>query len=333
MPVEKGKTIVAPYQAIAGQREFTITRIFHAPKTMVFKAWTDPKQIAQWWGPHGFNTSVCEMDLRIGGAYRIVMRGPDGAEYPMKGFYQEIVENQRLVYTADLSEHPQDWWNMVAPDRRTEKPIGPIINTITFDEHDGKTTLTIRMAFESSQIRDAHVRLGMADGWSQSFEKMDELLASRSPTADREIKISRIVDAPRELVWNAMTDPAQVIHWWGPRGFTTTIETMDVNPGGHWNYVMHGPDGTDYPNYSVFREVLKPQRLVFTQGGAKKGGPEAQFVGTWTFDELAPGKTQVTIHMVFPTAAARDTVVKQYGAIEGGKQTLQRLTEHLAKSI
>jgi uncharacterized protein YndB with AHSA1/START domain len=145
---------------------------------------------------------------------------------------------------------------------------------------------------------------------------------------DREIVITRTFDAPRELAWQAMTDPKHVVQWWGPRGFTTTIEQMDVRPGGAWVFVMHGPDGTDYPNRSTFKEVVYPERIVYEHGGSRSGGPEAEFIATWTF--IAAGdKTQVTIRMVFPTAAARDLIVKEYGAIEGGHQTLERLAEHL----
>ncbi|HET6308511.1 MAG TPA: SRPBCC domain-containing protein [Rhodopila sp.] len=148
--------------------------------------------------------------------------------------------------------------------------------------------------------------------------------------SDREILITRVFDAPRELVWQAMTDPRHVVRWWGPHGFTTTIEAMEVRPGGVWTHVMHGPDGTDYPNHSVFQEVVYPERIVFAHGGARPGGPEAGFVATWTF-EAAGDKTRVTIRMVFPSAAQRDIVVKEYGAIEGGQQTLERLAAHLPK--
>ena len=95
---------------------------------------------------------------------------------------------------------------------------------------------------------------------------------------------------------------------------------------------MHGPDGTDYPNSSVFKEIVKPERIVYSHGGGKKGSPAVQAVATWTFDALDGGKkTKVTIRMVFPSKAERDTIVREYGAIEGGKQTLERLGEHLAK--
>jgi len=149
-----------------------------------------------------------------------------------------------------------------------------------------------------------------------------------SPTTDREIVIARTFDAPRELAWQAMTDPRHVVQWWGPRGFTTTIEQMDIRPGGAWIHVMHGPDGTDYPNRSVFKEVVYPERIVFAHGGRRPGGPEADFIATWTFEALGH-QTRMTIRMVFPSAAARDLVVKEYGAIEGGQQTLERLAEHL----
>lgn len=146
--------------------------------------------------------------------------------------------------------------------------------------------------------------------------------------ADREIIISRVVNAPRELVWEAMTDPLHVVNWWGPRGFSTTIETMDVRPGGIWRHVMRGPDGTEYPNESVFQEVVKPERIVWLHGGTAKK-TSISFVMTWTFEEVEPGKTKVTIHQVYPTAEMRNKVATEFGAIEGGKQTLERLSEHV----
>jgi len=311
--------------------DFVISRVFDAPRELVFKAWTDPKQMAQWWGPKPFTNPVCEMDVRPGGAYRIVMRSPDGTDYPLTGVFRQIVAPRQIVMTMDCSEHPAAWHDMVNPHRASSdtNPAGELLTTVTFEEQNGKTKLTVRTQFATAAIGDAMKKMGMNEGWSLSLDRLDELLTTGN-TTDREIVISRIFDAPCELVWKAMTDPNHVIHWWGPRGFTTTIEQMDVRPGGVWKHVMHGPDGTDYPNHSVFTEITKPRRIVFTHGGAKKDGPEARFEATWTFDALGAGsKTRVTIRMVFPTAAERDTIVRDYGAIEGGKQTLERLAEHL----
>jgi uncharacterized protein YndB with AHSA1/START domain len=149
-------------------------------------------------------------------------------------------------------------------------------------------------------------------------------------TADREIAIERTFDAPRELVWEAMTNPEHVVHWWGPNGFTNTLEKMDFRVGGEWHHVMHGPDGTNYPNRSVYTAIVKPERIELSNGGRHKGDPNANFDATWTFEALG-AQTKVTIHLLFPTAEARNMVVEKYGAIEGGKQTLARLADYLTK--
>ena len=148
--------------------------------------------------------------------------------------------------------------------------------------------------------------------------------ASPDDTASREITATRVVDAPRELVFRVWTEPEHIAHWWGPNGFTTTIYEMDVRPGGVWRFIMHGPDGTDYPNEITFHEVVKPERLVYTHG------PEPVFDVTVTF--AAEGrKTKLTMRSVFATKAVRDKVAKEYGAVEGMHQTLDRLAEQLSK--
>jgi len=150
---------------------------------------------------------------------------------------------------------------------------------------------------------------------------------ARMPT-DREIVITRLINAPRELVFDAWTDPEQVGQWWGPSGFTTTTHKMEVKPGGVWRFVMHGPDGRDYQNKITYLEIVPPERLVYRHGGDEDLEP-VSFQTTVTF--VAEGnKTRVTIHSVFPTAEYRDRVVKEHGAIEGGEQHLARLDEHLA---
>jgi uncharacterized protein YndB with AHSA1/START domain len=151
------------------------------------------------------------------------------------------------------------------------------------------------------------------------------------PSTGRELVITRVVDAPRELVWEAMTNPKHVVHWWGPRGFTSTVEEMDFRVGGLWKLVMHGPDGVNYPNQHVFEEIVKPERIVYSHGGRREGGSSVTSVATWTFEVVEAGKTRVTIRMVFPSPLERDRVVKEFGAEEGGKQTLERLGEYLAK--
>lgn len=148
-----------------------------------------------------------------------------------------------------------------------------------------------------------------------------------SETADREIVITRSFNAPRNLVFDVWTDPKHIGAWWGPTGFTTTTHEMNVKPGGVWRFIMHGPDGTDYPNRITYREVIKPEKLVFSHGDDIDSDPNA-FLSTVTFKEVGK-KTEITMEMVFNTKAQRDMVVEQYGAIEGNKQTMDRLEKYL----
>lgn len=147
-------------------------------------------------------------------------------------------------------------------------------------------------------------------------------------SSDREIVFTRLFDAPRELVFTAFTQPEHVAQWWGPRGFTTTIHEMDVRPGGVWRFIMHGPDGVDYPNKIVYTEVVRPERLAYTHGpdGEDDSG---QFQVTVTLAEEG-GKTRLTMRALFASAEERDKAVREFGAIEGGNQTLDRLDEYLA---
>jgi uncharacterized protein YndB with AHSA1/START domain len=151
-----------------------------------------------------------------------------------------------------------------------------------------------------------------------------------SSTADREIVTTRLLDASRERVWSAWTDPEQIIHWWGPDGFTNTIQQMDVRPGGEWTFIMHGPDGTDYTNRIVYEEVVRPERLVYLHGDPD-GPPEQDFRSVVTFEDRG-GKTFLTMRAVFATKEQLAYVIKEVGAIEGAKQTINHLAEYLAKS-
>jgi uncharacterized protein YndB with AHSA1/START domain len=146
-------------------------------------------------------------------------------------------------------------------------------------------------------------------------------------TADREIIATRIFDAPRDLVWKVWTDPNHIAQWWGPNGFTNTISEMDVRPGGMWRFIMHGPDGTDYPNRVVFQDVIRPEYLVYVHGD--EVDPD-QFRVTVTFQEHN-GKTVLTMRSVFRSAAELADVIEKHGAVEGMQQTLGRLEAYLAK--
>jgi uncharacterized protein YndB with AHSA1/START domain len=134
---------------------------------------------------------------------------------------------------------------------------------------------------------------------------------------------TRLLEAPRELVWSVWTDPKHLAQWWGPDGFRTTTSAFDFKAGGVWRFVMHGPDGRDYENRITFDEIVKPERIAYHHGGGDDVEP-VQFRTTVTFDDLGD-KTRVTFRGVFPSAEERARVIKEYGADKGLVQTLARL--------
>src|SRR6202795_4626107 len=125
---------------------------------------------------------------------------------------------------------------------------------------------------------------------------------------DREIRGTRVFHAPRELVWKVWTEPEHIGKWWGPNGFTTTTHKMEVKAGGVWRFVMHGPDGRDYQNKITFEEAVRPERIVYSHGGAVDGEP-VQFKTTVVFEDLGR-RTRIIWRADFPSATKRDRLIK-----------------------
>jgi uncharacterized protein YndB with AHSA1/START domain len=140
--------------------------------------------------------------------------------------------------------------------------------------------------------------------------------------------VTRELDAPRDLVFEAWTDPKHLSQWWGPTGFTTTTSAFDMRTGGTWRFVMHGPDGRDYQNCITFDEIVRPERLRYRHGG--DDAEPVHFRTTVTFEDIGNGRTRLTLHAVFPSAAERDRVIKEVGADKGAQQTLSRLADYVA---
>ncbi len=139
--------------------DLVLTRVFDAPRELVFKVWTDTRHMAQWWGPNGFTNPVCELDVRPGGAIRIDMRAPNGVVYPMKGVFEEIVEPERLVFISSaLDEKGNSMFD--------------ILNTVTFADQGGKTSLTLQArVIQATAIAPQYLK-GMEMGWTQSLDRL-----------------------------------------------------------------------------------------------------------------------------------------------------------------
>lgn len=143
-----------------GEPTVVMTRVFDAPRRLVFEAMTRPEHVKRWYGPHGYTVVSCEIDLRVGGAYRIVNRGPDGNEYGFRGVYREVVTPARLVFT---------WAFELMPDKEA-------LVTETLEERGGRTTLTSTTLFQSVEDRDGYLATGASEGASQTMDRLAEAI-------------------------------------------------------------------------------------------------------------------------------------------------------------
>lgn len=288
------------------------TRRFAAPVEQVWRAWTDPDQVVLWWGPKGFTNTNHAMDLRVGGVWHYTMHAPDGTDYINVVTYLDVKPPARLEYDHGDDKNPK-WFHV----------------TVDFTAEGAETKMVMRMKFPTPGDLENAKKYGI-EGHHGTMGRLDAHLPGMA-SLEREIVLSRVFHAPRELVWEAMTNPKHVAAWWGPRGFTTETKEHDFRVGGAWTHVMRGPDGKEYPNKSIFREIVPLQRVVYTHGGGaedkSKGG--ANFTAAWILEPSGVNGTRLTLRMTFPSVEARDRVVREYGAVEGGRQTLGRLAEYL----
>jgi uncharacterized protein YndB with AHSA1/START domain len=155
MSVSNAKTSPALTVTTPTEREIVMTRVFDAPHRLVFEAMTEPEHLVRWFGPHGWTLAVCQIDFRPGGAWRFVLRGPDGAEMGMRGAYQEITPPEWFVSTESFDDYP-----------------GESLNTLIFSEEDGKTTFTITVLYASAEVRDAVIRSGMERGAGECYDRL-----------------------------------------------------------------------------------------------------------------------------------------------------------------
>ena len=149
-------------------REFVMERVFDAPRELVWQAWTEPEHLAQWWGPKGWTLPVCKLDFRPGGIWHYCMRGPEGEESWGKAIYREIVEPERIVYLdtfADEAGNPVEG-------------MPEMVITVTFSEHDGKTKLTAQAQFASAADLERTLAMGMVEGLTETWDRLEEYLAN-----------------------------------------------------------------------------------------------------------------------------------------------------------
>lgn len=160
-------------------KSITFTRLFDAPRELVWRAWTDPAMLCQWWGPKCFTCPEALMDLRVGGAYKWVMRGADGTEFPVKGVFLEVIEGQKLVMTDVADDMPKEWLDQArALGSGDGTQIPESFWEVKFESRGQQTLLTITTHFASEADRDAMLKMGMEAGWAESLDKLEDALAA-----------------------------------------------------------------------------------------------------------------------------------------------------------
>jgi uncharacterized protein YndB with AHSA1/START domain len=300
-------------------REIVITRLFDAPRGLVWKAWTDPVHIARWWGPNGFTTTIHEMDVRPGGVWRHTMHGPDGTDYPNESVFVEVIKPERISFSHTGG--------------RKGDPAVQFQSTWTFEPEGEKTRLTLRMVFASVTSRDFVVKTHRAiEGGNETLGRLADHLESMTakttflaepgkPT----IVMSRVLDAPRRLVFEAYTNPRHISRWWGPRRLTAAVDKMDVRPGGAWRFVQRAPGGKEFAFHGTYREIVPPERIIATF--EFEGMPGHVIVDTVTLEEHE-GKTKLTVSSLFQSVEDRDGMLES-GMESGASESMDRLAELL----
>jgi uncharacterized protein YndB with AHSA1/START domain len=303
------------------EREIVITRLIDAPLERVWRAWADPKEIVQWWGPHGFKTDADRREFRPGGTWKHTMIGPDGARYPNAARYEEIVEHERIVYTnggGREGDHKGIHFRAV----------------VTFVARGDKTELTLRSVFDTPADRDMVVREYRAvEGGQQTLSRLAAHIAGA-------FMISRLVDAPCEQVWKCWTEPERLATWFGPKGFETIAATLDFRPGGVYHYGIRG-NGIDMWGKWTFKEIDAPGTLVFINAFSDKDGGlgrhplsptwPAQLITTVLFADFGP-KTLITLQWLPYDASdvERQTFTAGMASMnQGWSGTFERLDAYL----
>ncbi|MBT9332792.1 SRPBCC domain-containing protein [Paracidobacterium acidisoli] len=303
-----------PAASLSMDREIVLTRVFDAPRKLVFSAWTKPEHLLRWWGPRGFTNTVHEIDIRPGGVWRFIMHGPDGRDYVNKIVFDEIVDPERIVFT-----HPGD----------EGEPVSHV-TTVTFeDAEQGATRLTMRMVFPDAAVR-AHVvrEYNAIEGGNQTLSRLAQELETMAPH-EYDLVLTRTFDAPRELVFEAWTEPKHMAQWWGPDGFSNPRCEVDARPNGAMQITMRGPDGMVYPMTGLYRELVPHERIVFTTAPLDaEGRPIFEVLHTVTLAD-AGGKTELTLRA---RVLSRTAEAPQYlkGMAAGWSQSLGRLDAHLS---
>jgi uncharacterized protein YndB with AHSA1/START domain len=307
-------------------RELVVTRTFNAPARIVFEAWTRPELLKRWWAPKSFGVTLfeCESELRPGGKFRYAFgRDPKNPEV-FSGQYKEVDAPSRLVLTQTYERF---------------RDAGEAVVTVTFQEHDGKTRLTLHQVYPSREALDRAIASGMEHGMRETFDQLDGLVSSIAGSgnepapmknrttverkSERELVVTRTFNAPARIVFEAWTRPELLKRWWAPKSTGVSLLSCeaDVRVGGSYRFEFRHGASKPMAFFGRYIEVIPHSRLVWTNDESDDGA-----VTTLTFEEKA-GKTLLVMHELYPSKEALDRTLA--GMEDSMPETFEQLDELL----
>jgi uncharacterized protein YndB with AHSA1/START domain len=321
----------------ATKAELYIRREFNAPRAMVWQAWTDPRHLPYWWGPKGMPTRVVNFDFRVGGSFLYHMRRPDGSDMWGKFTYKDIKAPEKLVWVNSFTD---DKGNVI------RAPFGgpwdkwplEIEYTLTLAEKDGRTIQELRGAPVNADeagwaiFREMHENVSA--GFNATMDQLEFFLRGGSTVknsdtfalkliSDREAEMTRMFDAPKNLVFLAHSKAEHIKRWWGLRDHTTEVTEMEFRKGGKWRFVQRSPDGAEYAFRGEYLEIIPNESITWTF--EFEGMPGAVCVETVRFEDV-DGRTRLVARSRFDSAEAAKGMVDS-GMEWGARQTWDRLEE------
>jgi uncharacterized protein YndB with AHSA1/START domain len=228
--------------------EIHISRVYDAPVAAVWDAWTDPEQVAQWWGPRGFTLTTHSKDLRSGGHWAYTMHGPDGVDYPNKTLYHEVEEQARLVYDHGGNDDRPPMFRV----------------TVTFAEVDGKTHMEMTMLLPTPEAAEEARKFIKKAGGNATWDRLAEYLEKGS-SGKEQFVINRSFDAPLDVMFEMWTQPEHISQWLAPTGFEMQFLRSEIKTGGSSLYFMSNGEGVKFHGRIEYLKIQPPDCLVYTQ--------------------------------------------------------------------
>lgn len=311
------------------ENEIYITRIYDAPVSVVWDAWTDPKQVAQWWGPRGFTITTHSKDLRPGGRWIYTMHGPDGVDYPNNTLYYEVEKHSRLVYDHGANENQPALFKV----------------TVEFTDLKGKTKMEMTMALPTAEAAaETKKFIKLANG-NSTWDRLAEYLSTEKNGKEIFV-INRSFNAPLEVMYEMWTKPEHFSKWLPPTGFQMEFIKADITLGGGSFYFMHNNADVKMYGRASYLEMSKPNRIVYTQQFCDEKGQVSRhpFSPTWpetmlttvTLAEEGASQTRVSVCWeVYGncTPEELETFIKQKsGMNQGWSGSFDKLEDYLSKS-